>query len=148
MEFQSNLAMMEDTEVEEKINIEDLVLPSEPTELAEIYFNDIKQEPLEEENQHATSESDHDVAKKFKVPSEPTKSAKIDFNDIKQEPFDEEKQQAAFESYSDGEKKFKLKMEENILELYITGSRYVAITLEKLFLDSDDRLCFQKNRQI
>ena len=41
MDFQSNLAMVEDKEVEEKINIEDLVLPSEPTELAEIYINDI-----------------------------------------------------------------------------------------------------------
>ena len=103
MDFNSNLAMMEGTEFEEKVDIDDLVLPLKPTELAEIEINDIKQEPLEKENQHATSESDHDVAKKFKVPSELMKSAEIDFNDIKQEPFDEEKQQATFESDSDEE---------------------------------------------
>ena len=79
MDFQSNLAMMEDTEFEKKVDIDDLVLPSKPMN-----------------------------------------SAKIDFNDIKQEPFEaEEGQQAAFESYPDREKKFKLKMEENILELYV-----------------------------
>ena len=74
MDFQSNLAIMEDTEFEEKVNIDDLVLPPEPARSAEIDVNDIKQEPLEE---------------------------------------------AAFESDPDKEKMFKLKMEENILELYM-----------------------------
>jgi hypothetical protein len=70
MDFQSNLAMMEDIEFEEKVDIDDLVLPSKPMELAEIEINDIKQEPLEEENQHAASDSDHDAQKKFKVKME------------------------------------------------------------------------------
>ena len=74
MDFQLNLANMEDTEFEEKVNIDDLFLPSEPARSAEIDVNDIKQEPLEE---------------------------------------------AAFESDPDKEKMFKLKMEENILELYM-----------------------------
>ena len=78
MDFQSNLAVMEDTEFEEKVNIDDLVLPLEPT-----------------------------------------KSAEIDINHIKQEPPEEEKQQAILESDLDGKNKFKLKMEENILELYM-----------------------------
>ena len=50
MDFQSNLAMMEDTEFEEKVDIDDLVLPSKPKKSAEIDFNDIKQEPLEEKS--------------------------------------------------------------------------------------------------
>jgi hypothetical protein len=38
--------------------------------LAEIEINDIKQEPLEEENQHAAFESDHDAGEKFKLKME------------------------------------------------------------------------------
>ena len=79
MDFQSNLAMMEDTEFEEKVNVDDLVLPSKPTKSAEMDFND----------------------------------------DVKQEPFEKEKQRAAFDSDDDGKKTFELKMEENILELYV-----------------------------
>ena len=41
MDFQSNLAMMEeDTEYEEKVDFDDLVLPAEPTKLVKIDFND------------------------------------------------------------------------------------------------------------
>ena len=50
-------------EFEEKVDIDDLVLPSEPMKLAEI---EIKQEPVEEKEQIAAFESDH-VGKKFKV---------------------------------------------------------------------------------
>ena len=49
MDFQPNLAVMEDTEFEEKVNIDDLVLPSNLINLAEIEINDIKEEPIEEE---------------------------------------------------------------------------------------------------
>ena len=41
----SNLDMLENIEFEEKVDIDDLVLPSEPMKLAEI---EIKQEPLKE----------------------------------------------------------------------------------------------------
>ena len=40
--------MMENIDFEEKVAIDDLVLPSKPMEMAEIEINDIKQEPLEE----------------------------------------------------------------------------------------------------
>ena len=70
-DLQSNLAMMEDIEFEEKVDIDDLVLPSKPMELAEIEINDIiKQEPVEEKEQHAAFELDHDVGKKSKVKME------------------------------------------------------------------------------
>ena len=67
MDFQSNLTIMDDTELEEKVNIDDLDLSSEPTRSAVIDFNDIKQEPIEEEMQQATFESDPDGEKKFKL---------------------------------------------------------------------------------
>ena len=70
MDLQSNLAMMEDIKFEEKVDIDDLVLPSKPIKMAKIEIDDIKQEPLEEENQHAVFESDPDVGKKFKVKME------------------------------------------------------------------------------
>ena len=70
MDLQSNLAMMEDIEFEEKVDIDDLVLPSKPIKVAEIDIYDIKQEPLEDENQHAASESDPDLGKNFKVKME------------------------------------------------------------------------------
>ena len=46
-----NLAMMENTEFEEKVDIDDLVFPSKPINWSEIEIKDIKQEPLEEEEQ-------------------------------------------------------------------------------------------------
>ena len=67
MDLHSNLAMMEDIKFEEKVDIDDLVLPSKPIKVAEIEMHDIKQEPLEDENQHAASESDPDLGKNFKV---------------------------------------------------------------------------------
>ena len=65
MDMQSNLAMMESTEFEEKVDIDDLVLPSKPTKMAEIEINDVKEEQLKE--QHATFISDLDMGKKFKL---------------------------------------------------------------------------------
>ena len=47
LDFLSNLAMMEDTELEEKVDIDVLLLPAKPKKSAEIDSNDIKQEPLE-----------------------------------------------------------------------------------------------------
>ena len=54
------LAMMENIDFEEKVDIDDLVLPSKPIEMAEIEINDIKQEPIEMEKQQAIFESDHE----------------------------------------------------------------------------------------
>jgi hypothetical protein len=68
--LQSNLTMMEDTEFEQKVDIDDLVLPSKPIKLEEIEINDIKQEPLEEEKQDADLESDHRMGEKFKLKME------------------------------------------------------------------------------
>ena len=56
LDLQSNLEMMENTEFEEKVDIDDLVLPSKPTKMAKIEINDVKEEQIEE--QHATLESD------------------------------------------------------------------------------------------
>ena len=38
---------MENVEFEEKVDIEDLVLPSKPMKMADVEINDIKEEPLE-----------------------------------------------------------------------------------------------------
>ena len=59
-------------EFEEKVDIDDLVLPSEsePMKLAEIEINNIKQEPVEEKEKNASFESDHDEGKKFKLKME------------------------------------------------------------------------------
>ena len=55
---------------EEKVDIDDLVLPSETMKLAEIEINNIKQEPVEEKEKNAAFESDHDEGKKFKLKME------------------------------------------------------------------------------
>ena len=65
LDLQSNLEIMENTEFEEKVDIDDLVLPSKPTKMAEIEINDVKEEQLKE--QHATFISDLDMGKKFKL---------------------------------------------------------------------------------
>ena len=62
-----NLAMMENTEFEEKVDADDLVLSSKATKTAEIEIYDIKEEPLEKEDQHAAFESDQDIAKKSTI---------------------------------------------------------------------------------
>ena len=69
-DLQKNLAMMENTEFEEKVDIDDLVFPSKPINLSEIEIQDIKEEPLEEEEQHAVFESNHDLGMKFKLKME------------------------------------------------------------------------------
>ena len=69
MDLQTNLAMMESTEFEEKVDIDDLVLASKPVKLAEIEINDIKQETLED-GQQVAFEYDHDLGKEFKVKME------------------------------------------------------------------------------
>ena len=63
MDLESNLAMIENVEFEEKVDIDDLVLPPKPIALAEIEVNEIKQEPIVEKNQHAAYKSDLDVKK-------------------------------------------------------------------------------------
>ena len=65
LDLQSNLEMTENTEFEEKVDIDDLVLPSKPKKMAEIEINDVKEEPLED--QHAAFESDQDIGIKFKL---------------------------------------------------------------------------------
>ena len=62
--------MMENTEFEEKVDIDDLVLPPKPIALAENEVSDIKQEPIEEQNQHADYESDIDLKKAFQLKME------------------------------------------------------------------------------
>ena len=65
LDLQSNLEMMENTKFEEKVDIDDLVLPSKQTKMAEIEINDVKKETLED--QLTTLESDQDIGKKFKL---------------------------------------------------------------------------------
>ena len=47
MDLQTNLATMENVDFEEKVDIDDLVLPSELIKMQEMEIVDIKQEPLE-----------------------------------------------------------------------------------------------------
>ena len=74
MDLQSNLEMTENIDFEEKVDIEDLVLPSEPTKLAEMEILDIKKEPFEvnEEQKHVAFESAHVVRKEYKLKIEET----------------------------------------------------------------------------
>ena len=66
MDLQSNLTVMENIEFEEKVNINNLLLPSKPIKLAKIEIHDIKQEPLLVEKHYFDFESDLDVGKKMK----------------------------------------------------------------------------------
>ena len=50
MELQSTFELIDSIEFEEKVNIEDLVLPSEPTAILNAENIDIKQEPAELSN--------------------------------------------------------------------------------------------------
>jgi hypothetical protein len=70
LNLQSNLAILENTEFEEKVDIDNLLLPSKAKKSAEIEIHDIKQEPLEEEKKQTTFELDIDVGKKFKLKME------------------------------------------------------------------------------
>ena len=62
--------MMEYMEFEEKVDIDDLVLPPKSMKMIETEISDIKQEPLDEKNEHAVLESDYDIEKKFKLKME------------------------------------------------------------------------------
>ena len=62
--------MMANIDFEEKVDIDDLVFPLKPMEMAEIEINDIKQEPLEEAEQHTALESDHVIENNFKLKME------------------------------------------------------------------------------
>ena len=70
MDFQSNLALMENIEFEEKVDIDDLVFPTKPIKSAEIEINDIKQENPEEEKKYSAFESHHEAGKTFKLKME------------------------------------------------------------------------------
>ena len=59
--------MMANIDFEEKVDIDDLVFPSKPMEMAEIEINDIKQEPLEEAEQYLALKSGHDIGNEFKL---------------------------------------------------------------------------------
>ena len=65
--MQSNLKMIDRMEFEEKVDVDDLILPSKPLKLAEIEINNIKQEPIEEEKKQNVFPSDYDKAKKSKL---------------------------------------------------------------------------------
>jgi len=70
MDLESNLAMIENVEFEEKVDIDDLVLPPNPIANSEIEVSEIKREPIVEQNQHAAYESDLDVKKAFQLKME------------------------------------------------------------------------------
>ena len=61
LNMQSDVVMMKNSEFEEKNNIDDLVLPSNLINLAEIEIDDIKEEPIEEEKTPSIFETGHDV---------------------------------------------------------------------------------------
>ena len=65
MNLQSNVAMMESIEFEEKVDIEILLLPSKPIKLTKNENHDIKQEPVEDGKHHSSFESNLDVGKKY-----------------------------------------------------------------------------------
>ena len=65
LDLQLNLEMMESTEFEEKVDIDELVLTSKPSKLAEIESDGIKQEPVEE--QQTAFESVYDLGKDYYI---------------------------------------------------------------------------------
>ena len=69
MDLQPNLALPM-LEFEEKVDIDDLVLPPKPMKMVETEISDIIQEPLEEENKHAVLQLDFYVEKKFELKME------------------------------------------------------------------------------
>ena len=62
--------MMENMEFEEKVNIDDLILPSEPIKFEEIGIDDIKQESIEERVHQFVSESNNNEGNKFQLKME------------------------------------------------------------------------------
>ena len=118
LNMQSNAAMMENSEFEEKVNIDDLVLPSKLIDLAEIEIDDIKQEPIEEEKKPAIFESYHDVAVGKKI--------KMEENILKlYEELDKEKS------------------ENSIMDFSLRRSLKIRQLVEKAFEDkSNEPLCF------
>ena len=62
-----DLIMIENIEFEEKVDIEDPILPSKPMRMAVIEIKDIKQEPIEEQKKHSAFQLDHKEGKKFKL---------------------------------------------------------------------------------
>ena len=71
MDLQSNFATMENIEFEEKVDIHDLVLPSELMKLPEMEIHAVKEEPFEgsfhEEEGCTSSESAHNRKKQYKL---------------------------------------------------------------------------------
>ena len=62
-----DLTMIENIESEEKVDINNLVLPSKPMKMAVIEINDVKQEPIEEKKMQNAFQLDHDEGKIFKL---------------------------------------------------------------------------------
>ena len=65
-----DLTMIENIEFEEKVDIDDLVLPSKPMKMAVIEINDVKQEPIGEQKKQNAFQLHHDEGKKFKLSME------------------------------------------------------------------------------
>jgi hypothetical protein len=74
MDLQPNLELMENSDFEEKVDIEDLVLPSKPTKLSEMEILDIKEETFEvyEEEKTTAFESVQVGKKQYKLKIEET----------------------------------------------------------------------------
>ena len=93
MNLQSNVAMMESIEFEEKVAVDSLLLPSKPIKLTKNETHDIKQEPVVDRKHHSSFESDLDVGKKFNL--------KVEENDLKlYEELDKEKSVNATSDFS------------------------------------------------
>ena len=108
---------MENVEFEEKVDLDTVVLPSKPVKLAEIEINDIKQEPIEMEKQHAIFESDHDVGKEFKL--------KVEENILRlYQELDKEK-------YENSSLDFSLRRSLKIKAFVEKNSEYGSVSIEK-----------------
>ena len=71
MDFRSNLTLMESIDFEEKVDIDDLVLPSKTSTMGIMEILDVKEEPLEE-NKGTALESVHDRKKQYQLKIEDT----------------------------------------------------------------------------
>ena len=81
IDFQSNLAMMENMELEEKVDIDDLVLPSKPMKLDKIVIFAVKEEPFESEERYSTTVHEEEKSSAFESAHERNKKYKLKMED-------------------------------------------------------------------
>ena len=115
-ELQSTFELIDNIEFEEKVDIEDLVLPSEPTDILKAETKEIKEEPLEQSNNNTMPihaiKSDISNMETIDIKEEPLEqiSNNMSIHEIKRIKFDP--------GNRDKKKVFQSDMENEIIKLF------------------------------